>query len=337
MPKHQFQAEVSQLLRLIVHSLYSHKEIFLRELISNASDALDKLRYLTVTDDAFKKLPFDPRIDIEFDADADTLTISDSGIGMNQEELVSNLGTIASSGTRGFVEQMTGDAGKDASLIGQFGVGFYSVFMVAAKAEVITRRAGEETAWRWVSEGKDEYTIQEAVRDGHGTTVICTLGDEGKEYTSRRQIEAIIKKYSNHIPYPIFVHYDETNMGAGDKAQKTTEHKVEQANAASAFWKRPKKEVTDQEYKEFYQNLTADPEEPLHWVHTHAEGALQYSTLFYIPSKAPWDLFRADYRAGVKLYVKRVFITDDDRELMPGYLRFVRGIIDSEEENGKML
>ncbi len=210
MSKHQFQAEVNQLLHLIIHSLYSHREIFVRELVSNASDALDKLRYLTLTDDRYKGLTFDPRIDWSFDQkDHTTLSISDTGIGMNEEDLVANLGTIASSGTRRFVEQMSGDAKKDATLIGQFGVGFYSAFMVSDQIEVITRKAGEDKAWRWVSDGKGEYLVQEAVRDSHGTTVTCTLNDDGKQYASRWMIESLVKKYSNHIAFPIYLHYEE--------------------------------------------------------------------------------------------------------------------------------
>jgi molecular chaperone HtpG len=332
MSKHQFQAEVSHLLHLIIHSLYSHREIFVRELASNASDALDKLKYLSMTDEAYKGIAFDPRVDITFDQkDHATLTISDTGIGMNEEDLVANLGTIASSGTRRFLERMTGDARKDASLIGQFGVGFYSAFMVSSQVEVVTKKACEDKAWRWVSDGKGEYVVQEAVRDSHGTTVTCTLNDEGKEYANRWQIEGLIKKYSNHIPFPIYLGYDEESLGAGDKAQKTVEHKTTQINAASAFWKRPKKDLKDADYAEFYKSLTGDDAEPLLTVHMQAEGALEYTTLLYVPSKAPWDLYRSDYQSGVKLYVKRVFISDDSRELMPAWLRFLQGVIDSED------
>jgi molecular chaperone HtpG len=333
MAKHQFQTEVNQLLHLIIHSLYSHKEIFLRELISNASDALDRLKYLTLTDGAYKEVKFDPRIDIYFDEKkGKTLTISDTGIGMNEKELEENLGTIARSGTRGFVEKLTGDARKDSNLIGQFGVGFYSSFMVAEKVEVVSRKAGEEKAFKWTSDGKGEYDVEAAERDAPGTTVTLYLNKEGKEYADRWQIESIIKKYSNHIPFPIFLHYEGTRYeGEGEKKKEVKEQRTEQVNAASAIWKRPKSELTDNDYNEFYKSISHDMDEPLLRIHTHAEGKLDYTTLFFIPRRAPFDMFRADYQPGIKLYVKRVFITDDDKELMPVYLRFVRGVIDSED------
>jgi molecular chaperone HtpG len=317
MAKHSFQTEVNQLLHLIIHSLYSHREIFLRELISNASDALDKLKYLTLVDETYKGLPFNPRIDIRMDEkDHKWLSVSDTGIGMNDQDLVENLGTIARSGTRIFLNQMTGDAKKDSNLIGQFGVGFYSSFMVADRVEVLTRKAGESKAWRWESDGKGEYEIQEGERDSFGTTVTLFLNEEGKEFASRWRIEEIIRKYSNHVPFPIFLHY---------------EKKEEQINSASAIWKRPKSELKEEDYNEFYKTLSHDTEDPLLYIHTRAEGALEYTTLFYVPKKAPFDMYQVDYRPGVKLYVKRVFITDDDKELMPTYLRFLRGVIDSED------
>lgn len=333
MTTHKFQTEVNQLLHLIIHSLYSHKEIFLRELISNASDALDRLKYLTLTDEGYKKLDFEPRIDIHFDTKKNgTLTIVDTGIGMNEKELEENLGTIARSGTRGFVQQLTGDARKDSNLIGQFGVGFYSSFMVADRVEVLSRRAGEESAFRWSSDGKGEYEIAAAERDRQGTTVVLHLNEEGKEYADRWKIESIIKKYSNHIPFPIYLHYEGVrHEGEGDKRKEIKEPKTEQINAASAIWKRPKSELGEEDYNEFYKSISHDMENPLLQIHTHAEGKLDYTTLFFIPARAPFDLFRADYQPGVKLYVKRVFITDDERELMPVYLRFVRGVIDSED------
>ena len=317
MAKHSFQTEVNQLLHLIIHSLYSHREIFLRELISNASDALDKLKYLTLVDETYKGLPFNPRIDVRMDEkEHKWLSVSDTGIGMNDQDLVENLGTIARSGTRIFLSQMTGDAKKDSNLIGQFGVGFYSSFMVADRVEVLTRKAGESKAWRWESDGKGEYEIQEAERDSFGTTVTLFLNEEGKEFASRWRIEEIIRKYSNHVPFPIFLHY---------------EKKEEQINSASALWKRPKSELKEEDYNEFYKTLSHDTEDPLLYIHTRAEGALEYTTLFYVPKKAPFDMYQVDYRPGVKLYVKRVFITDDDKELMPTYLRFLRGVIDSED------
>ena len=332
MSKKHFQTEVSKLLHLIIHSLYSHIEIFLRELVSNASDALDKLKFLTLTDEKYKSINFDPRIDISFNFNNKTLSISDSGIGMNEQDLDENLGTIARSGTRNFVEKMTGDAKKDSNLIGQFGVGFYSAFMVADKVEVISKKAGEDSAWKWVSDGKEEYTIEPAERDSHGTTVTVHLNREGEEYANRWTIQSIIRKYSNHVPFPIYLHYEEIKYeGEGDNKKEIREPKVEQINSASAIWKRPKSELKEEDYLEFYRQISYDLEDPLLYIHTQAEGTLDYTTLFYIPAKAPMDLFRVDYQAGVKLYIKRVFITDDSKELMPTYLRFVRGIIDSED------
>jgi molecular chaperone HtpG len=332
MSKKQFQTEVHRLLHLIIHSLYSHKEIFLRELISNSSDALDKLKFLALTDEKYKGINFEPRVDIFFDHKEKTLTISDTGIGMSEQELDENLGTIARSGTRNFVHSMTGDEKKDSNLIGQFGVGFYSGFMVADKVEVVSRKAGEETASRWISDGKEEYSIESAERDTQGTTVKLFLNDEGEEYANRWSIQGIIRKYSNHVPFPIYLHYEDTRFeGEGENKKEIKEEKTEQINSASAIWKRSKSELKEEDYHEFYRQIGHDMEDPLLYMHTQAEGTMDYSTLFYIPAKAPIDLFRADYKAGVKLYVKRVFITDDDKDLMPTYLRFVRGVIDSED------
>lgn len=333
MATHKFKTEVSELLKLIIHSLYSHKEIFLRELISNSSDALDKLKYLTLTDDAYKQISFEPRIDISFDdSDRKTLAVSDTGIGMNEEELSANLGTIARSGTRNFLERMSGDSRKDSNLIGQFGVGFYSSFMVADRVDVISRKAGEDTAWKWSSDGKGGYEVTPAEREGFGTTVVLHLNDEGREYANRWQIESVVKKYSNHIPFPIFIHYDQvTQEGEKENRKEKRERKVEQVNSASALWRKPKSELSPEDYTEFYKTLTGDSDEPLFHLHVKAEGTQEYVTLFYVPKHAPFDLYHADYRPGVKLYVKRVFITDDAKELLPVYLRFVRGIIDSED------
>ena len=331
MAKHQFQTEVAQLLHLIIHSLYSHKEIFLRELVSNASDALDKLKYLTLTDDAMKAIPFDPRIDIAFDGkDAKTLSISDTGIGMNEEELASNLGTIARSGTKSFLGKLSGDAKKDSNLIGQFGVGFYSSFMAADRVEVLSRKAGEESAWLWSSDGKGDFDIAPAQRPGHGTTVTLFLGDEGREFASQWRIESLVKKYSNHIAFPIYLSYEKKEYDEKGKEKKSAPV-TEQINTASALWKRPKSELKDEDYAGFYKTISHDTEEPLLTIHTRAEGAMEYTTLFFVPRHAPFDLYNVDYRPGVKLYVKRVFITDDDKELMPTYLRFLRGVIDSED------
>ncbi|MBM4311810.1 MAG: molecular chaperone HtpG [Deltaproteobacteria bacterium] len=332
MSKHRFETEVNQLLQLIIHSLYSHKEIFLRELISNASDALDKIKLLTLTDDTFKSYQLEPRIDISFDESAKTLTITDTGIGMSADDLIDQLGTIARSGTKSFMQKLTGDEKKDANLIGQFGVGFYSAFMVADRIEVTSRRAGTEHASRWVSDGKSDYEISEAERDRDGTTVVLHLNENGREYANRWSIQGIIKKYSNHIAFPIYLHYEDSRFeGEKEQRKEIKETKCEQVNAATALWKRSKKELSAEDYREFYKTIAHDSDDPMLFVHTQAEGTQEYTTLFYVPRKAPFDMYHANYRAGVKLYVRRVFITDDEKELMPSYLRFVRGIIDSED------
>jgi molecular chaperone HtpG len=333
MSKHQFQTEVNQLLHLIVHSLYEHRDIFLRELVSNSSDALDKLKYLTMTDDAFKQLDFAPRIDIEFDEkDRSTITVSDNGIGMNEAELVENLGTIARSGTKNFLSRLTGDARRDSNLIGQFGVGFYSCFMVADTVEVTTRRAGEEAAYKWVSDGKNDYEISEATREAQGTTVVLHLNEDGKEFAARWQIQDVVKRYSNHIAFPIFLHYTATEYeGEGENREEKKEARIEQINSAAALWKQPKSQLSEEDYVEFYKTIAHEDDEPLFYVHTQAEGTQEYTTLFFVPQHAPFDLYQMDYQPGVKLYIKRVFITDDEKELLPTYLRFVRGIIDSED------
>ena len=333
----KFKTEVADLLHLIIHSLYSNKEIFLRELISNASDAIDKMRYLTLTDDSLKGFSFEPQIDISFtEGDKRTLTVSDNGIGMDEDDLNNNLGTIASSGTRKFLQSLTEDQKKDSNLIGQFGVGFYSAFMVASRITVVTRKAGTDKAYRWTSTGESSYTIDEAERDGQGTTITLELNEEGEQFANRWTLDNLIKKYSDNIAYPIFLSYDQTHYDnekkdADGNSLKTVEHKREQVNSASALWKRPKSSIKDEEYKEYYKNTFYDSDDPLFYIHTQAEGATEYTTLFFIPAKAPFDMYYADYRPGVKLYVKRVYITDDDKELLPTYLRFVRGVIDSED------
>ena len=326
MAKQKFKTEVSELLQLIIHSLYSNKEIFLRELISNSSDALDKLRYLTLTDKKYKKINFDPKISVSFDKEGDTktLTISDNGIGMDKQDLVDSLGTIARSGTKKFLEQLTGDSKKDSNLIGQFGVGFYSCYMVADKVEVITKKALDKKAFLWKSDGKTGFSISESERDESGTTIKLFLNEDGDEYSTKWSIQSVIKKYSDHIAFPIELHYEE-------EVEKKIEQKVDQINSASAFWKKSKSGLKAKEYNEFYKSLSGDTEDPLMRLHTQAEGNLVYTTLFYIPKKAPFDMYRADYTSGIKLYINRVFITDDDKELMPTYLRFVKGVIDSED------
>ena len=344
MAEYQFQTEVNQLLKLIIHSMYSNKDIFLREIVSNASDALDKLNYLSVSDDSFKNIKTDPRIDITFDDPNKVLTVQDSGIGMNEDDLNANLGTIARSGTKAFIEKIAEDKNAgESNLIGQFGVGFYSAFMAAKRINVYTRKAGEEKIFKWSSDGTNSYTIEEVKADSdeakkygfdksetHGSAIEMMLNDDSKEYASRWKIEELIKRYSDHIAFPIFLHYTQNQYD--DKGNiKGSEQKVDQVNSASALWKRAKSELKKEDYDNFYKTISHDSTEPLHYVHTHAEGTQEYTTLFYVPQTAPFDMYQSDYQSGVKLYVKRVFITDDDRELLPAYLRFVRGIIDSED------
>ena len=344
MAKHEFQTEVNQLLKLLIHSLYSNKDIFLREIVSNASDALDKLKYLTVSDESYKSIKFEPRIDITFDEANALLTVKDTGIGMNDDDLTNNLGTIARSGTKAFMEKLTSEAAKDSALIGQFGVGFYSAFMAAKKIDVYTKKAaGDGKIWHWSSDGTNSYDIDEVAADSEiakkygfdnadssGSAIEMHLNDDSKEFASRWKIEELIKKYSDHIAFPIYLHYEQKKYD--DKGKETgKESKVDQVNSASALWKRSKSELKEEDYNEFYKTFGHDSQDPLHYVHTHAEGTQEYTTLFFIPQTAPFDMYQADYKSGLKLYVKRVFITDDDRELLPSYLRFVRGIIDSED------
>jgi len=329
--QHSFQTEVNQLLNLIIHSLYSHKEIFLRELISNASDALDKLRYLTLTKEDHKSSAFEPRISLEFlDGDNPTLTITDSGIGMSKKELEDNLGTIARSGTKNFLNKMSGDSKKDAQLIGQFGVGFYSSFMVADKVDVASKKAGNKEAWKWSSDGRSGFEITKDVKKDNGTVITLYLNDEGKEFANRWQIENLVKKYSDHIDFPIFLTYPDIEYDKEGK-EKSREYKTDQINDAKAFWTRSPNELKKKDYREFYKSFSNDMDDPFDWVHYRAEGNLEYTILFFIPNKAAPDIYRADYQSGVKLYVNRVFITDDDKELLPTWLRFVKGIIDSSD------
>jgi len=332
MAKHQFQTEIGQLLKLMTHSLYSNKEIFIRELVSNSSDAIDKFNYLQLTDDTFKSDNWSGTIHINLDVDDNSLTIADNGIGMNEEDLMNNLGTIAKSGTKAFVENLTGDAKKDSNLIGQFGVGFYSVFMVSNAVDVITKKAGEDQAYKFSTDGTGEFEINPVTKEEHGTVIYIKLKEEEKEFLQKHRIETVIKKYSNHIAYPIMMHFkeDETT-GEGEDAVTTKVKKSEQANAATALWTLPKSELKKEDYHEFYKSLSHGDDEPLTYLHNKVEGAQEFTTLFYIPKTAPMDMNRADYESHVKLYVKRVFITDDDKELLPTYLRFVKGIIDSED------
>ncbi len=332
MAKHQFQTEIGQLLKLMTHSLYSNKEIFIRELISNASDAIDKFNYLQLTDEKFKEESWSGRIDVNLDEDDNSLTIADNGIGMNEEDLMNNLGTIAKSGTKAFVESLTGDAKKDSNLIGQFGVGFYSVFMVSDNVSVITKKAGEEQAYKFSTDGTGEFEINPVTKASHGTVIYIKLKEEEKEFLQKYRVESVIKKYSNHIAYPIMMHFkEEVTEGEGDDAVTKKVKKHEQVNAATALWALPKSELKKEDYIEFYKSISHGDDEPLTYLHNKVEGAQEFTTLFYIPKVAPMDMNRADYSSHIKLYVKRVFITDDDKELLPTYLRFVHGIIDSED------
>lgn len=328
----QFKTEVNQLLQLMIHSLYSNKEIFLRELISNASDALDKLSFLAVSDDAYKKLQFSPRIDIKFDNKAKILIITDNGIGMDKEDLKNHLGTIAKSGTKSFLENLSGDAKKDSQLIGQFGVGFYSAFMVASKVEVLSKKALDEKAYLWVSDASG-YEIKDAQKEGFGTSITLHLKDD--EFLNAYRIESIINKYSNHIQFPIFLEKEEL-LPLSEEEQKANkepkkELKIQQINNATALWRQNKAGIKKEDYESFYEQNFHDNHKPLLHIHTKSEGKFEYNTLFFVPSFAPFDLFRVDYQSGLKLYVKRVFISDDDKELLPTYLRFMRGIIDVED------
>ncbi len=342
MAKHQFQTEVGQLLHLMTHSLYSNKEIFIRELVSNASDAIDKLNYLRLTDENLKDkyAQWKGEINISFDEKDKSLSIIDNGIGMNEADLIASIGTIAKSGTKSFVEALTGDAKKDSNLIGQFGVGFYSVFMVADKVDVISKKAGEEQAYKWSSTGTGEFDLTPCTKESNGTVIYIKLKDEeAGEFASKYRIKNIVEKYSNHIAYPIFLNYDEEvseplseeDEKAGKKPEKKIERKHEQINAATALWMQPKAKLKEQDYNDFYKSISHDSSDPMLTIHTKTEGVNEYTTLFYIPKIAPMDMYRADFQSGVKLYVKRVFITDDEKELLPIYLRFVRGIIDSED------
>lgn len=330
MAKHTYQTEIGQLLHLMTHSLYSNKEIFIRELISNSSDALDKFNYFYLTDEKYKNDDWKPSIFITLDKDDNSITIGDNGIGMSEEDLMNNLGTIAKSGTKSFVENLTGDAKKDSNLIGQFGVGFYSVFMVAKQVDVITKK--DDQAYKFSSDGTGEFDISLVTKESRGTIIYIRLKDEEKEFTSPWRIKEIVKKYSNHIAYPIMLNFkEEETVGEGDDKKTELISKSEQINAAKALWTISKSELKREDYIEFYKSISHGDEEPLTYLHNKAEGANEYTTLFYIPKNAPMDMFRAEWESGVKLYVKRVFITDSDKELLPSYLRFVKGIIDSSD------
>ena len=321
-----FQAEVKQLLQLMIHSLYSNKDIFLRELISNAADASDKLRFEGLSDAALYENDSELKIRIAFDRDARTLTISDNGIGMSRQEVIEHIGTIAKSGTREFFSKLSGDQKKDAALIGQFGVGFYSAFIVAERVTLTTRRAGltAEHGVRWESEGAGDYTLETVEKPTRGTEIVLHLREGEDEFLSDYKIKSVIRTYSDHITLPIVMKKTEWKDGV-----ETPTDEDETVNRASALWARPKKDVTDDEYNEFYKHVAHDFEPPLAWSHNRVEGKQEYISLLYVPSHAPFDLYNRESRHGIKLYVRRVFIMDDAEQLMPQYLRFVRGVIDS--------
>lgn len=330
----QFETEVSQLLHLMIHSLYSNKEIFLRELISNASDACDKLRFEAIADDSLLSDDSELKIQVEYDKENRTVTVRDNGIGMSRDEVITNVGTIAKSGTKEFLDSLTGDQSKDSHLIGQFGVGFYSSFIVADKVTLRTRRAGldKNQAVQWESEGTGSYTLEETEKDNRGTEVILHLKKEEDEFLSSWRLKSIISTYSDHVPLPIeMLKEDDDSENDKDKGKTENVKTWETVNKASALWVRPKNEITEDEYKEFYKHVGHDFVDPLLWTHNRVEGKTEYISLLYIPSQAPFDLFEPNIKHGVKLYVQRVFIMDDAEKLLPRYMRFVRGVIDSND------
>ncbi|MFT5426157.1 MAG: molecular chaperone HtpG [Gammaproteobacteria bacterium] len=332
-----FQTEVQQLLDLMIHSLYSDKEIFLRELISNASDASDKLRFQALKDDSLYEEDADLKIRVEYNKDNKTIMVLDNGIGMSREDVIEHLGTIAKSGTKEFFSSLTGDQSKDSQMIGQFGVGFYSAFIVAEKVEVTTRKAGKPRAEgvRWISEGANDYTIETVDRPKRGTKVVLYLRDDAAEFLNGHRLRNIIKKYSDHISLPIIMPSEELakpDDADNDKKDDATLVTADETiNSATALWKRSKKDITEEEYHEFYKHVGHDYENPLAYVHSKVEGKTEYSSLLFIPMRAPFDLWDRNQRHGVKLYVKRVFIMDDAEQLVPSYLRFIRGVVDSDD------
>ncbi|WP_299591755.1 molecular chaperone HtpG [uncultured Microbulbifer sp.] len=330
---HGFQTEAKQLLHLMIHSLYSNKEIFLRELVSNASDAADKLRFEALSKPELLAEDPDLRIRIEFDKDAGTLTISDNGIGMSRDEVIENLGTIARSGTANFMQNLSGDQKKDAHLIGQFGVGFYSAFIVADKVDVFTRRAGSDASQgvHWECSGEAEYSVENVEWPSRGTRVVLHLKDDAKEFADDWRLRSIIKKYSDHIAIPVEMLKQEAPAGDDEEKSEEKAPEFEAVNAAQALWTRPRSEVKSEEYKEFYKHISHDFEDPLTWSHNRVEGKLDYTSLLYIPARAPFDLYQRDAARGLKLYVQRTFIMDDAEQFLPLYLRFVKGVLDSND------
>lgn len=333
-----FETEAKQLLHLMIHSLYSNKEIFLRELISNASDAADKLRFEALSAPELLESGGEPKVQIDFDAEKGTLTISDNGIGMTRDEVIANLGTIAKSGTAQFLESLTGDQKKDSQLIGQFGVGFYSAFIVADEVEVLTRKAGTaiDAATLWTSKGEADYSIEEASKESTGTEITLHLKADEKEYAEGYRLRSIVKKYADHIAIPVFM--EKVDMGTDEEGEEGKEEKAEDKpkeyeaiNDAKALWTRSRKDVKADEYKEFYKSVSHDFEDPLEWSHNKVEGKLEYTSLLYVPARAPFDLWNRDSARGLKLYVQRVFIMDDAEQFLPLYLRFMKGVVDSND------
>jgi len=321
-----FQTEAKKLLKLMINSLYSNREIFLRELISNASDAIDRLRFESLSDESLVADDPDLRIVIEFDKDAGTVAVTDNGIGMSRDEAVANLGTIAKSGTEEFFEALTGDEQKDSALIGQFGVGFYSSFIVASEVEVLTRRAGDETGTRWSSAGEDEFTVEDAADVPRGTRVILTLKPDAGEFAEGFRLRSVVRKYSDHVGVPVMMAKE-----SGDEDDKDKEPELESVNSAKALWTRSRNDIADDEYKEFYKHVSHDFDDPVAWSHNKVEGKLEYTSLLYVPKRAPFDLWNRELPRGLKLYVERVFIMDEADAFLPLYLRFVRGVVDSSD------
>ena len=332
---HGFQTEVKQLLSLMIHSLYSNKEIFLRELVSNAADAADKLRFRALENDSLYEDDGDLRVRISVDKEAGTVTVSDNGIGMNRDEVISNLGTIAKSGTKDFFSKLSGDSAKDSQLIGQFGVGFYSAFIVADKVIVRTRAAGAPTdeAVEWISDGEGEFTITSINKPSRGTEIVLHLREDEKEFADDWRLRSIVNKYSDHISIPVEMYKEEVPERDGPDGEKIPAEPAhwEAVNKATALWTREKSEISDEEYKEFYKHISHDFADPLSWAHNKVEGKTEYTSLLYIPSKAPFDMWNRDQSHGLKLYVQRVFIMDDAEQFMPTYLRFVKGLVDSND------
>ncbi len=329
----EFQTEARQILHLMTHSLYSNKEIFLRELVSNASDACDKLRFEALGNDDLYEGDGELSISVDFDKDNNTVTITDNGVGMTRDEIIENIGTIASSGTRKFLESLTGDQAKDAQMIGQFGVGFYSSFIVADKVTVTSRRAGADKneAVRWESDGQGSFTLENTEKESRGTVVTLHLKEGEEEFADNFRLRNIIKQYSDHISLPINMQKVDYATDEDKEEKKDAAPEYERVNSASALWAKDKKDITDDEYKEFYKHVSHDFQDPQTWIHNKVEGNQSYTSLFYIPAKAPFDLFERDHKRGVKLYVKRVFIMDDAEHLMPNYLRFIKGVVDSDD------